>query len=72
MQSAIRQLKDQGKTIVIIAHRLSTVINADKIVVLDEGKLLEEGTHFDLYLKKGKYFKMWQKQIPETIKEQLI
>lgn len=72
VQSAIRQLKDQGKTIVIIAHRLSTVINADKIVVLDEGKLLEEGTHFDLYLKKGKYFKMWQKQIPETIKEQLI
>ncbi|MBI9063809.1 MAG: peptidase domain-containing ABC transporter [Marinilabiliaceae bacterium] len=64
VQQTIAQLKDQGKTIIIIAHRLSTVMNADKIVVLEEGKLIEEGTHGELYQKQGKYYKMWQKQVP--------
>ena len=64
VQQTIAQLKDQGKTIIVIAHRLSTVMNADKIVVLEEGKLIEEGTHDELYQKQGKYYKMWQKQVP--------
>lgn len=69
MQKTIRQLRDMGKTIVIIAHRLSTVIDADKIVVLEEGKLIEEGTHEKLYSMEKKYYQMWQKQLPSVIFE---
>lgn len=69
VQKTIRQLRDMGKTIVIIAHRLSTVIDADKIVVLEEGKLIEEGTHEKLYSMEKKYYQMWQKQLPSVIFE---
>jgi len=72
VQQTIAHLKAQGKTIIVIAHRLSTVMNADKIVVLEEGKLIEEGTHGELYQKQGKYYKMWQKQVPGFLNEQLI
>lgn len=64
VQNTIEQLKSEGKTIIVIAHRLSTVMDADKIVVLENGKLMEEGTHHELYEKQGKYFQMWQKQMP--------
>lgn len=66
VQNAIDKLKAQGKTIIIIAHRLSTVMNADKIVVLQNGKLIEEGTHYYLYDLKGLYYHMWQKQFPRA------
>ena len=61
---AINQLKAEGKTVVVIAHRLSTVVNADKIAVLENGKLLEEGSHAELWETKGRYYQMWQKQLP--------
>jgi len=61
----IRRLKHEGKTIIIIAHRLSTVVNADKIGVLEKGVLIEEGTHLQLWEAKGKYYQMWQKQLPQ-------
>ena len=67
VQKAIHQLREQGKTVIIIAHRLSTVISSDKIVVLEGGKLIEEGTHAELYHNKSKYYQMWQKQIPNAI-----
>ena len=54
----------KDKTTLIIAHRLSTAANADNIIVLDKGAIIEEGTHDDLLLKKGKYFEMWGKQEP--------
>ena len=52
-----------GKTVVVVAHRLSTVKNADKIIVLDNGEVTEEGTHFELSAKKGKYFELVKNQL---------
>jgi ATP-binding cassette subfamily B protein len=52
----------KNKTVVIISHRFSTVRNADRIIVLDEGKIVEEGTHEELVKKKGKYFSAFTKQ----------
>ena len=53
----------KNKTTLTITHRLSTIINSDNIIFLDKGKILEEGNHKELLSKKGKYFKMWKKQI---------
>lgn len=53
----------KGRTVLVIAHRLSTVRNADRIIVLDEGRVVEQGNHNDLITLKGKYY--------ELIKEQL-
>lgn len=50
-------LKD--KTVIMIAHRLSSVVNADKICVIDEGKIAEEGTHKELLARNGVYASMW-------------
>jgi ATP-binding cassette, subfamily B, heavy metal transporter len=52
----------KDKTTLIIAHRLSTAANADNIIVLDKGAIIEQGTHESLLLRKGKYFEMWGKQ----------
>jgi len=54
----------KDKTTLIIAHRLSTAANADNIIVLDQGIIIEQGTHESLLLEKGKYFEMWGKQKP--------
>ena len=53
----------QGKTVVVVAHRLSTVRNADQIVVLDEGKIVEIGTHEDLTANRGVYFALVKNQL---------
>lgn len=53
----------KGKTVVIVAHRLSTVQNADNIVVLDKGKIIEEGTHKELTDRKGAYFTLVKNQL---------
>lgn len=49
----------RDKTVIMIAHRLSTVRGADKIIVIDGGRVAEEGTHEELLLRKGKYSSMW-------------
>lgn len=64
IQESVNQLRKEGKTIIIIAHRLSTVMNADKIVVLNKGELVEEGTHNDLLTAKGAYYQLWENQFP--------
>jgi len=53
----------KGKTVVIVAHRLSTVKNADQIVVLDSGKVIEIGTHNDLVAKRGAYYELVRNQL---------
>lgn len=53
----------KGKTVVIIAHRLSTVRSADKIIVLDQGKIVEEGTHNELTILRGNYYKLVKNQL---------
>jgi len=72
VQATIERLKQEGKTIIVIAHRLSTVMNADKIVVLENGQLIEKGTHDQLYEQQGKYYTMWQKQMPQFNVEGLV
>ena len=52
----------EGRTSIIIAHRLSTVIDADKIIVLENGKIAEQGTHKELLQKNGLYAEMWMRQ----------
>jgi ATP-binding cassette subfamily B protein IrtB len=61
IQQAISKLI-AGKTVIVIAHRLRTVAGADKIIVLDEGRLVEEGTHDTLMKKRGLYEKLYRIQ----------
>ena len=58
IQKAFERLL-KGRTVVMIAHRLSTVVGADRIVVLDEGRVAEEGTHDQLVAAGGLYARMW-------------
>ncbi len=53
----------RGKTVVVVAHRLSTVKNADQIIVLDNGGIAEQGTHKELIVLKGKYYHLVKNQL---------
>ena len=61
IEKSLKKLSNNNTTLVI-AHRLSTVIDADKIIVLDNGQVKEEGSHSDLLDKNGLYAEMWQRQ----------
>ena len=52
----------EGRTVITIAHRLSTVSDADQIVVLEQGHVVEQGTHDDLWAKRGRYYDLWMMQ----------
>ena len=67
VQQAFTEMAADGKTIIMIAHRLSSVTGADRIYVLDEGRVTESGSHQDLLAKDGKYAAMW-KQYVESVK----
>jgi ATP-binding cassette subfamily B protein len=64
-RAIVENLNDfyNGKTVVIVAHRLSTVKNADNIVVLEHGKIVEQGTHAELTALKGRYFELVRNQL---------
>ena len=53
----------QGKTVLVVAHRLSTVRNADQIVVMDEGEVVEKGTHAELIKNQGSYYQLIKNQL---------
>ena len=61
IQSSLYQLME-GKTVIAIAHRLSTIAAMDRLIVLDEGKIIEEGNHKKLLAKKGLYASLWSHQ----------
>lgn len=62
VQRAIQRLRNQQKTVIIIAHRLSTIKNADKILVLENGKLIEEGSHEEILQNNSAYSRLWKQQ----------
>ena len=62
IQNTLMDFKIKEKTLIVIAHRLSTVMFADKILVIEKGNLIEHGSHSELIQKKGKYYSLWEKQ----------
>ena len=74
IQEALKKLS-KGKTVLTIAHRLTSVMDADRILVINEGKIAEQGTHDELLDKGGIYARMWeeyQKSVTWTIKEEIV
>jgi ATP-binding cassette subfamily B protein/subfamily B ATP-binding cassette protein MsbA len=61
IQQALDTLME-GRTSFVIAHRLSTIINADQIVVMDDGRIIEQGTHQQLLAQKGRYYNLYTMQ----------
>ena len=53
----------EDKTVIIVAHRLSTVKNADQIIVIEQGEIIETGNHTELTKKKGAYYKLVKNQL---------
>lgn len=60
----------KGRTVFVIAHRLSTVQNSDAIMVLDHGNIIERGTHDDLIAKKGTYYQLLHRRVRTRITKQ--
>lgn len=61
---------ERGRTTIVIAHRLSTVVHADKIVVLEAGRVTEQGTHDELLRAGGTYAELWARQASENAREE--
>ena len=61
IQAALKAIA-KGRTTLVIAHRLSTVVDADEIIVVDKGRIVERGTHDSLLLRRGMYADMWNRQ----------
>ncbi|MCH5296712.1 MAG: peptidase domain-containing ABC transporter [Ruminococcus sp.] len=62
LEELISKLSSESLTCIIISHRMRTVVNCDNIFLIDDGKVVESGTHNELLLKKGRYYKFWSRQ----------
>ena len=62
IQEALAQISYANKTTIVIAHRLSTIAAMDRLIVMDNGEIIEEGNHKSLLKKKGLYYQLWQHQ----------
>ncbi|MCX7878117.1 MAG: ABC transporter ATP-binding protein/permease [Ignavibacteria bacterium] len=71
IQSGIKSLM-MGRTSIIIAHRLSTVRNCDRIIVIDNGEIMEDGSHKELISKKGIYYRLYTRQLIEEMEKSVI
>ncbi len=71
IQQALEAM-EQKSTVFLIAHRISSVRNADQILILDQGAIIERGPHAELIRKKGHYYKMFKEQYKEVIDEEEI
>ncbi|RYE21030.1 MAG: ABC transporter ATP-binding protein, partial [Sphingobacteriaceae bacterium] len=68
ISNTIRDVSEQENHItILIAHRLSTILHADRIYVLEKGRIIESGKHAELLDLKGLYYAMWRQQIGERI-----
>jgi ATP-binding cassette subfamily B multidrug efflux pump len=68
IQEAMARLR-QGRTSFVIAHRLSTIRNADSIVVMDQGRIVEQGSHTELLARRGFYYSLYQSQFTDALAE---
>jgi ATP-binding cassette subfamily B multidrug efflux pump len=75
IQASLDELME-GKTVIAIAHRLSTIAAMDRLVVMDQGRIVEEGTHRSLLAQGGLYAKLWSHQsggfLGETIDGEMV
>ena len=74
VEAAIQESLDKmmdGKTVIAIAHRLSTIAAMDRLIVLDKGRIVEEGTHAQLLENNGLYAKLWTHQSGGFLPEQI-
>ena len=68
IQDKLDEIMD-GKTVIVVAHRLSTVAHLDRIVVFDKGRIVEDGSHQALLNKRGYYYRLWSRQSDEPLNE---
>ena len=71
IQSGIHEMI-KGRTSIIIAHRLSTIKNCDRILVIKKGKIIEDGSHHDLMVRKGYYYNLYTRQLREQREKELF
>jgi len=71
VQKALENLM-KGRTTIVIAHRLSTVMNADRIIVLAEGRVAQEGTHRQLIEAEGPYKRLYEMQFRDETKDKVV
>ncbi|MDQ3022474.1 MAG: ABC transporter ATP-binding protein/permease [Bacteroidota bacterium] len=71
IQSGIHEMI-KGRTSIIIAHRLSTIKNCDRILVIKKGKIIEDGNHHDLMVRKGQYYSLYTRQLRQQREQEMF